>query len=211
MKLFISVFLLFLCSISNGQEQNYSDGRKVIQVSGMLLTGDSLYPVPMATVYRERDKRGTLTDMVGFFSLSAYEGDTIEFRSLGFIPEDYVVPMDLDDNRHTMVQMIEQDTVLLQTAQVYPWPTNREKFKQEVIYMDLANNDDLVTYNYSALYNYDGMLDAESHQLSSYSSVMNQRYNDMYYAGQNPTTGIFDLIKWAKYVRSRRKSELDKQ
>ena len=38
----------------------------VVQLTGVVVEGDSLGPVPFATVYRERDQRGTITDEYGF-------------------------------------------------------------------------------------------------------------------------------------------------
>ncbi len=39
----------------------------VVQLTGVVVEGDSLGPVPFATVYRARDQRGTITDEYGFF------------------------------------------------------------------------------------------------------------------------------------------------
>ena len=63
----------------------------VVQVSGLVVTGDSLTPLPYATVYRARDQRGAMTDMNGFFSLPALEGDTIQFSSTGYITRHIVI------------------------------------------------------------------------------------------------------------------------
>ena len=64
----------------------------VVQVSGLVVTGDSLSPLPYCTVYRARDRRGTMTDLRGFFSLPALEGDTLEFSSVGYVTRRAVIP-----------------------------------------------------------------------------------------------------------------------
>ncbi|MEZ7977627.1 MAG: carboxypeptidase-like regulatory domain-containing protein, partial [Flavobacteriales bacterium] len=66
--------------------------QEVVQVSGLVVTGDSLMPLPFATVFRIRDSRGTMTDARGFFSIPVLEGDTIRFSSTGYIPRDVIIP-----------------------------------------------------------------------------------------------------------------------
>ena len=70
-----------------------------MQVSGLVVTGDSLTPLPYATVYRARDQRGAMTDMNGFFSLPALEGDTIQFSSTGYITRHIVIEESGEKNR----------------------------------------------------------------------------------------------------------------
>ena len=52
----------------------------VVQLTGVVVEGDSLGPVPFATVYRARDQRGTITDEYGFFAIPARVGDTIRLQ-----------------------------------------------------------------------------------------------------------------------------------
>ena len=42
----------------------------VVQVSGLVVTGDSLTPLPYATVYRARDQRGAMTEGLCIFGLA---------------------------------------------------------------------------------------------------------------------------------------------
>ena len=111
----------------------------VVQISGMVVTGDSLAPLAFATVYRMRDSRGTMTDVNGFFSMPALEGDTLRVSSLGYIAQVFSVPMDLSLPRINVVQPLGRDTVSLDEAFIYPWPT-RERFRDE--FMDLALSKD---------------------------------------------------------------------
>ncbi|MGB1637014.1 MAG: hypothetical protein ACPHBR_09535, partial [Flavobacteriales bacterium] len=61
----------------SAQGQTNPRSANVVQVSGLVVTGDSLAPLPYCTVFRARDRRGTMTDVRGFFSLPALEGDTL--------------------------------------------------------------------------------------------------------------------------------------
>ena len=57
----------------------------VVQLTGVVVEGDSLGPIPFATVYRARDQRGTITDEYGFFAIPARVGDTVRFSAIGLV------------------------------------------------------------------------------------------------------------------------------
>ncbi|MDG1673981.1 MAG: carboxypeptidase-like regulatory domain-containing protein, partial [Flavobacteriales bacterium] len=76
---------LALIATTNAKAQTQPEAPQVVQVSGLVVTGDSLSPLPYCTVFRSRDRRGTMTDVRGFFSLPALEGDTLEFSSVGYV------------------------------------------------------------------------------------------------------------------------------
>ena len=100
----------------------------VIQVSGLVVTGDSLTPLPYATVYRSRDSRGTMTDENGFFSIPTLKGDTLQFSSTGYVTRHAVIDESGKKHRISIVQAMSRDTVMINDAFIYPWPS-RETFK----------------------------------------------------------------------------------
>src|SRR5690348_16797537 len=51
---------------------------KLIQFSGVVVTNDSLQPIPFSSVMIKHANRGTVTDYYGFFSFVAMKGDTVE-------------------------------------------------------------------------------------------------------------------------------------
>ena len=87
MKVFIlSVFVIIVGTSLFSQDSSYThtaDGRKIIQLHGLVLEGDSLYGVPGVKVYDAESGRGATTGMLGYFSFPAQEGDTITVRGLG--------------------------------------------------------------------------------------------------------------------------------
>ena len=115
----------------------------VVQLTGVVVEGDSLGPVPFATVYRTRDQRGTITDEYGFFAIPARVGDTIRFSAIGLNDGLLVVPdltgQEMPD-RMSVVQPLGLDTVLMDEARIYPWPS-RERFKQEFLACLLYTSD----------------------------------------------------------------------
>ena len=110
--------------------------RKVIQFSGVVVTGDSLAPVPYVNVYVKNKYYGTTTDYYGYFSLPAVCGDTLQFSSIGFKKSDYVIPQNLTEDRYSVVHVISSDPLKLPIVEIYPWPS-KEEFREA--FMNLNN------------------------------------------------------------------------
>ena len=124
----------------------------VVQVSGLVVTGDSLMPIPYSTVYRARDARGTMTDPQGFFSIPVLEGDTLRFSSTGFITREVVITAGGELNRISLVQPMSRDTVMINNAYIYPWPS-RDAFRKE--FMALGLDEDAYTIGQQAINPFD--------------------------------------------------------
>ncbi|MFT3885764.1 MAG: carboxypeptidase-like regulatory domain-containing protein [Flavobacteriales bacterium] len=66
--------------------------RPLVQFSGVVVTGDSLEPVPFASIITKGSFRGTISDVYGYFSFVAQPGDTLQFSAVGFKRGEYVIP-----------------------------------------------------------------------------------------------------------------------
>lgn len=117
-----------------------SKDTSVIQFSGLVLTEEynQLVPVPFTTVFVEDSRRGTYSDLDGFFSIVVRKGETVVFSSIGFETVRYVIPDTLKSNRYTVYQLMAKDTIILPETVVYPWPS-REHYKIEFLAMDVSN------------------------------------------------------------------------
>ena len=80
----LNLFLVFLISCFLTKSNAQSKTEDLLQLSGVVVTGDSLKPVPYINIVIKNTYRGTVSDYYGFFSLVAHLGDTIEFTSVGF-------------------------------------------------------------------------------------------------------------------------------
>ena len=58
----LAVFPLLWSCLTLSAQSDTTALPMVVQLTGVVVEGDSLGPVPFATVYRERDQRGTITD-----------------------------------------------------------------------------------------------------------------------------------------------------
>ncbi|MGB6035896.1 MAG: carboxypeptidase-like regulatory domain-containing protein, partial [Cryomorphaceae bacterium] len=112
----------------------------LIQFSGVVITGDSLSPVPFTNVLIENTDKGTMTDYYGYFSFVAQKGDSILFSSIGYERRRFIIPDTLTTNRYSLIQILDKDTVTLRETVIYPWPT-REQFKEAFLAMEIPETD----------------------------------------------------------------------
>ena len=93
----ISIFLVFDNSVA--QEE-----KKVVQIGGLIVTGDSAYGVPGVHIYVEGSGRGTTSNQYGFFSFPTLIGDTLTISAVSYKKSKYVVPevasLNSKSNRH---------------------------------------------------------------------------------------------------------------
>ncbi|HVD98345.1 MAG TPA: carboxypeptidase-like regulatory domain-containing protein [Cytophagaceae bacterium] len=136
-KIKILFLLIALFSISQLQAQNTS---KVVQVSGLVVSGDSLYGVPGVAVYIPKSGRGTVTNYVGYFSLPALIGDSLIINSVGFKSRRYTVPDTLRSDKMSLIIELVEDTLMLPVIEIFPWPTE-QLFKEAFLSLKLPEQD----------------------------------------------------------------------
>ena len=209
---FISLSFLLLACWATAWGQTQPDAPQVVQVSGLVVTGDSLSPLPYCTVFRSRDRRGTTTDMRGFFSLPTLAGDTVEFSSLGYISQQVVIPDGGELGRVNLVQPLGRDTVNMADAFVYPWPT-RERFKQEFLALGLPNQglDPAWDSPIDPIDIYDRLTEVGRDGQSTSTGVLAAQAQQAGYAGQAPPVNLLNPVAWAQFIQALKSGDLKRQ
>ncbi len=184
----------------------------VVQVSGLVVTGDSLSPLPYCTVFRSRDRRGTMTDVRGFFSLPALEGDTLEFSSVGYVTQQAVIPGGSEIGRINLVQPMGRDTVNMTDAFVYPWPT-KERFKTDFLALGLPNAglDPAWDTGMDPIDMYDRLMEVGRDGQSTSTEVLSAQAVQAGYAGQYPAVNLLNPVAWAKFLKALKAGDLKRQ
>jgi hypothetical protein len=131
--------LAFILLIFSGYITEIQAQRKVIQFSGLVVTGEQSVGVPFASVSVPRTSRGAYTNEFGFFSFPLLIGDTCMVKSQGFRPQRYIIP---DDGRQSIsvVLYLQADTTLLPEVEILPFPTE-EDFKRAFLALRLPETD----------------------------------------------------------------------
>ena len=184
--------------------------KKIVQITGITVSSDSLKPVPFASILIKGNYTGTLSDYSGFYSIVANSGDTLIFTSLGYKNMEYIIPDSLQNQQYSLIQIMDRDTFLLSTAIIDIWPSY-EQFKQAFINKDIPNSElarakknlskdilrkQAVNLNLGA---------AGNHKL------LNERQKaKLYYSGQLPPNNLLNPLAWAKLIKAWQNGDFDK-
>ncbi len=133
MKKIILPALFFLASLPAFSQ------RRVVQFSGLVVSGEESFGVPFAAIFVPKTSRGTYTNDMGFFSFPLLIGDTCMVRAQGFKAQKYVIP---DDGRESIsvVLALVADTSMLPEVEILPFPTEAE-FKRAFLNLKLPDTD----------------------------------------------------------------------
>jgi hypothetical protein len=188
----------------------------VVQLTGVVVEGDSLGPSPFATVYRARDQRGTITDEYGFFAIPARVGDTVRFSAIGLVQGEIVVPdltgQEMPD-RMSVVLPLGRDTVIMEAARIYPWPS-RERFKEEFLALRMeadARERARRNLNFDPMAMYDRMAELGSTPEENF-RVLQARQAEMagYQGGVMPVS-LLNPLAWGQFINALRSGDYRKR
>ena len=185
-------------------------GTGVVQFSGLVMTesNGNPMPIPYADIYVKGKRRGTFSDLKGYYSFVAEKGDRVTFSAVGFKSREITIPDTLKDDRYTFIQLLYRDTLRLPEVFIYPWPS-REHFNIEFLAMNVNPKlQEIASRNLAreALARaergvpYDGK---ENSRL--YFSDISQK---QYYQGQYQPMNIFSPSAWSDFIKSLKDGKL---
>ncbi len=183
----------------------------MVQFSGVVVTGDSLEPVPFTSILTKGSFRGTISDVYGYFSFVAQTGDTIEYAAVGFKRGHYVIPDSLGDNKYSMIHVLIPDTVLLKPLEVYPWPS-KEQFREAFLALNISDSEyqrALKHLNSAEAIQRMENLPPDPGLAAHFQSL--QDNTRIYNQGMAPTMNLFNPIAWAQFVQAWRAGSFKKQ
>ena len=216
MKLFIFILSVVFCNIVVGQEVE-STNRQIpldsamIQLSGVVISEETLDPLPFTTIFDKTQRRGVISDYYGFFSMVTFPGDTIFFSFYGHKTSVYVVPDTLTDNRYSIIHMIQKDTLNLPEVTVYPWPS-KEDFARAFVEMDPYEDDIRRAQRQlsgESLAFIAAKLDGDASL--SYTNSRNIANTKLYTNGQLPVNNLLNPYSWAKLIKDWKEGKLSRQ
>ena len=205
----LGLFLILLLGLA-GSHQSIAqdDDASLIQFSGVVITGDSLIPVPYVNIIIANTHRGTTSDFFGYFSFVAKEGDTILFSSIGFKKNRFIIPDSLSTNRYSLIQVLITDTVQLLATYIYPWPT-KEQFKMAFMNLNIPDDDmERAKKNLQLIEMHERFKAMGMDASRNYKNYMQEQTSKLYYAGQYPSTNLLNPIAWAKFIEAWKNGDL---
>ena len=175
-----------------------------VQFSGVILSADSLNPVPFTTIVivDGESRKGTIADYNGFFTFVAQRCDTVEFTAVGYINSTYVIPDSITGDRYSLIQLMQTDTVLLTETVIYPWPS-KEDFKEAFINLDIPDDEYTIgrkNLEKANLRTAMHVMPADGSENFKYN--IQERTNKLYYAGGIQPNQLLNPFAWAKFIRA---------
>ncbi len=209
----ILVFLLLLVSAASAQRRDDD----LVQFSGVVVTADSLRPVPYTSISILKSNRGATTDYWGYFSIVVRKKDVITFSAVGFKPVHFRIPDTLAENRYSLIQVMSSDTIMLSETVIYPWPT-KEQFKQAFIKLNIPDDDIEIAKRNMEIAEM-RMLDPKNYDPEkfgmngpmNYMNYVNKSVDRMYYAGQTMPNNLLNPIAWAKFIKAWKRGDFKKK
>lgn len=207
---FLGVFATTKATAQTDKEKYYDS--TMIQLYGVIVSSDSLYELPYATVMNKTTKRATISDYYGFFTMVVFPGDTLLFDCYGFQKSSFIIPDTLKSDSYSIVHMMIEDGVVLPQVTVYPWPS-KEAFANYFINMDPYDD---------ALRRAQRQLSGENLAIASsklgtdadysYGNYRMQQQTRLYTNGQIPTlNNLLNPTAWSKFFNAMRQEKTKKQ
>ncbi len=175
--------------------------KRIVQFTGIVTQGDSLFGIAGAAVYVPKAARGTLTNEYGYFSLPVLAGDSIIVRALGFRNRLVVVPATYQKDGYSAVLRMEEDATILPEVRIFPWTTEK-LFKEAFLALKLPEraltapeknlNDEVLRRIYQTM---------PSSAAANARATFALQQNDVLRRNSVPTIPLLDPFAWARFVK----------
>jgi hypothetical protein len=175
---------------------------ELVQLSGLVVSVDSLQGLPLVSIRIKNTNKGTFTDEGGFFSFVVKKTDTIVFSFIGYKTVEYILPANLKGIKYSIIQPMAEDTVFLNTAVIRSYPTPDE-FDYYFVKATIPD-----AYYEASTRNLRKKTLETLAQNMSMDGAASQRYTAQqqaykyYYNGQLPPNRIFDPFAWGQFFNA---------
>ena len=203
----IILLLFFVANYAFSQNTEKS----LIQLTGVIVSSDSLENLSFSTVFHKGSKRGTVSDYYGYFSIVVLPGDTLLFKNFGYKTSSYIVPDTLKDDRYSIIHVLQADYKELPAAIIYPWPS-REAFAKA--FLEMHPYDDALRRAQKQLSGANLAFIAASVSTDpglTYSWQQNQQLTKIYTMGQSPVNNLFNPVSWNSFINYWKSGKLGRE
>jgi hypothetical protein len=201
--LFITMITLASFSQNKGYAQTVDIYRdSVIQLYGVIMTADSLKAIPFASIVVEKKGRGTITNNDGVFSIAVNKGERITFSCVGFKDRTILIPLKLEGNQYSVIQLLVNDTNFLPATILRARPS-RAQFERDFVnakvdddMYETARKNTSMSQKRIILSSlpYDGK--------EAVGASLTQQASKYYYSGQLPPMNILNPSAWRSFINA---------
>ena len=194
-----TIILLLILIPCSGQDLT---GREKVLLTGMVVSGETLSPLPNAHIWCVSGRQRTISDRNGFFAISACRNDTYIVSYMGLKKMRFILPDTITAIHYSVFIVLEQDTLTLSEAVIHPWPETWLEFREEF----LGNLDEGLLEFAGDNLDHEEMIvrmnevtfDAEL----NYTLSMEKIRRENYYAGQTEPITVMDPFAWYAFFKA---------
>lgn len=198
----ILIGLILFPSISSAQDDPKDDETSLIQFSGLVMTADSLMTIPYVNIFSKTSRRGSFSDLNGYFNFVAEKGDTIMFTCIGYKSSHYIIPDTLSSNRYSMVKLLTSDTVYLDEAVVRALPL-RDMFDYVFVHAEIPDDDmERARKNMERQKMKEAREEMRPDGQEAGKYYLAREAEKYYYAGQVPPNNLLNPFAWAQFFEA---------
>lgn len=184
---------------------------KLIQVSGVVMTPDSLMGISDVTITVKHKDKGTYSSPLGVFSIVCFKGDTLHFSALGFRSKDVPILDNTPGDHLSMIQLMTQDTFYLDETIIHYLPS-KERFNY--VFQNFQPPNDMyeiarINTRMAAIRMLAMTLEKDGRESQHY--IQNEQAFRAAYAGQQPPQNIFNPLKWAEFIDAWKRGDFRKK
>lgn len=203
------IYLLLVIIVIGAQLAQAQGERKPLQLSGLVVEGDSMLAIPGAYVFVPASGRGGSTNLLGYFSFPVLPGDSVVVAAVGFKKKHFVVANDTASV--SMVIHLIQDTILLPLVEIRVFPIEKV-FKEAFLAMEVPDQGRENMYKNLNDQIMERLLeDSEMDASLNHKYYMQQQINAMetrYLVRTNP---FLDPFSWARFFKSVKENKQRKE
>jgi len=187
------------------------DNEELIQFSGIVVTADSIRPVPYTNIVIKNTWRGTVSDYYGYFSFVARKKDTLIFSSVGYKKIEFIIPDTIHKDRYSLIQVMSSDTIMLSQTIIYPWPS-REDFKEAFLTFDVPDDDyERAKRNLNSEFLREIASSIPMDGSMNYKWQQQLHQEKLYYIGQTQPITVLNVFAWAQFIQAWKDGKFKRQ
>jgi hypothetical protein len=206
-SLLLMAFVWALFQEVSAQQIASDNPKEVVQFSGIVKDEVSNAPIPFSIVYVDRERRGTVSTIEGFFSFAVAKGDIIVVKSLGYKPVKLQVPYDARGNTYYKDIVLPREVYTLDTFTVYALPKPHE-LRQAMINLDVPETMvELAKKTIEKSRLEDMTLVTRYDPTENFNQYVKSQVQTYYSYGQPAPIRLFDAFSWAEFFKSIKKGD----
>lgn len=182
-----------------------------ILFTGLVLTSDSLKPIPYVAIKNSRRGLAGYSDLLGHFDIVALKGDTLWFTQAEKTSSWHVIPDTLTGNRYNIVKTMVQDTIDIPVIFIRALPS-KSFFDHE--FVNTTPPDDAYEIARKNL-----ELEAAKEALklrpadakASQQMIAQSRVQQLYYYKQAPPQNYLSPVAWMQFLDAWKRGDFKKK